>query len=116
MKTKQIGKTRITRGPFTWIYAGDRGGEVWDLRRGRTTECTMFCLKNYGGTPGEGFAGWKLVSGGPFDTAGAYATLESAATGVVDFLTKYYIKEATDKIRRARATIRWATKLKEQMR
>jgi hypothetical protein len=92
--------TTRTVGPFTWVQERlpNRSSldkeEVWTLQR--PEGMTHFVLKNYGGTPGPGFAGWKLVSGGPFDSAGAYDSFESAAQGVVPYLIQHYREQAAE--------------------
>ena len=97
---------RITKGPFTWErQERESGCEVWNLLRPEGVEMTYFCLKNYGGQPGPGFNGWKLVSGGPFDSAGAYSSLEEAIDGVTPYLVGRYIAEANQARKRAERLI-----------
>ena len=95
----------ITRGPFTWVRDMESSDEVWRLQKPEGLPATTFCLKNYGGTPGPGFAGWKLVSGGPFDRAGAYASLHEALIPVTAWLVNYYLDEAKRKREAAERTI-----------
>lgn len=86
-----------THGPFTWTKCPGRpGAEVWQNDVPADVGLTFFCLKNYGGTPGPGFAGWKLVSGGPFDTAGAYSSFKEAVDGVTPWLIKFYAAQAAE--------------------
>lgn len=89
---------RYTYGPFTWELCPPQSGcEVWGLVLPEGMGFTPFVIKNYGGTPGPGFAGWKLVSGGPFDSAGAYARFEKAVAGITPWLVAHYKKTAADK-------------------
>lgn len=97
---------QIKHGPFTWNkqeLTSRYTEEVWVLERPNTM--TSFVLKNYGGTPGEGFAGWKLVSGGPFDDAGAYSNLDDAIKGVTPYLIEYYRRQAVELIKNANQMI-----------
>lgn len=95
----------IKHGPFTWRKR-ERDGyarstfdpEVWELQRDSELPTTFFVLKNYGGQPGPGFKGWKLVSGGPFDSAGAYASFDAALKGVTPWLVEHYRKQARERI------------------
>ena len=92
----------LTVGPFTWAKADPRGGsECWDLVRPEGVQMTAWSLKDYGGIPGPGFRGWKLVCGGPFDSAGSYATREEAMEGVVPWLLEYVQGEIDTKLREA---------------
>ena len=80
-------------GPFTWTYTDDKvAREAWTLTS-PYEGATFFCLVNYGGKPGDGFAGWKLVSGGPFDEAGAYDSFDTALKGVTPWLMKYMLAD-----------------------
>lgn len=84
METKKIGC-------FTWVLRShNEDGEIWDLSfdDGLRNHVPAFCIKNYGGEPGPGFAGWKLVSGGPYDEAGSYHTAEDAMHGVAEWLRR----------------------------
>ena len=95
-----------TCGPFTWMrVARPVSEEVWTLVLPEAVGGVLptFCVKNYGGEPGPGFAGWKLVSGGPFDSAGAYRTRDEAFAGVVPWLVDYLGRKAAEKINDARA-------------
>lgn len=89
MKIAHLSTTH-TAGHFTWKKRLTQPGEeqVWDLiLPGDLNQYIQgFCVKNYGGVPGDGFAGWKLVSGGPFDSAGAYYNAADAMEGVSDWL------------------------------
>lgn len=88
-------QTPITYGPFTWTQREARE-DIWDVNH--PEGMTHFCLKYYGGAPGPGFAGWKLVSGGPFDDAGAYRTWRDAMIGATPYLVRYYQNEAREKL------------------
>lgn len=96
-----------THGPFTWRKRDNCKDEIWDLDLPSIAGLTSFSLKNYGGTPGPGFSGWKLVSGGPFDDAGAFDTFEHAVIDVTDYLIDYYqdqserMAEQAEKLRAA---------------
>ena len=85
-------------GPFTWTRRDNGGDECWNLVQDQSLRMTVWSLKNYGGPPGRGFSGWKLVSGGPFDDAGAWATRDEAMQGVVPFLLEWYRKELRERI------------------
>lgn len=97
---------KLTVGPFTWIKRADQSEcEVWELEREKDAGLTHFVIKNYGGEPGSGFSGWKLVSGGPFDSAGAYASREEAMVGVVPFLIEWYANEIVELMDKATGRI-----------
>lgn len=95
----------IKRGPFVFTKrVTSSGDEAWDI----TLKCgtpmpTFFCVKNYGGEPGPGFAGWKLVSVWPFDQAGAYKTRDAAIAGVIPFVTQHTMEAARRKMAEATA-------------
>ena len=94
MKSKNKSTKTYTHPPFTWKRADDGPKEeAWDLIR-PFAGATYFCIKNYGGPPRPGFAGWKLVSGGPFDDAGAYTCFLDAVQGVTPYLVRYFKQEA----------------------
>jgi hypothetical protein len=100
----------IMRGPFTWVreFNENERNEVWRLvwpEALKGAGLTRFVVKNYGGEPGEGFSGWKLVSGGPFDDAGAYSDLDSALDGVTPWLIVYFRARARQKIDEAHTLI-----------
>ena len=107
----------ITVGPFTWVKRipnaeGMRRGsteEVWELQR--PDGFTSFCLKNYGGKPNDrtGFSGIRLVSGGPFCTAGGWTEFDKAFVEVVPWLTAYYQDEAKKLLEKANRMIQFAT-------
>lgn len=97
-------------GPFTWTkqtidFARHSEEDLWVLTHINGVKrsdiavvgLTHFALKNYGGTPGKGFHGWKLVSGGPFDGAGAYSSLRDAIEGVTPYVIEYYTRIAAEK-------------------
>lgn len=111
---------QIKSGPFTFVrrqrmseYNAQEAHFVWEvtftslpqIERNKMIGLTYFCLKNYGGKPGPGFRGWKLVSGGPYDEAGSYATLEEAVVGVTPWLVAYYNRLAAQKVEEARQLI-----------
>lgn len=107
----------IKHGPFTWkrdreIMNEDR----WELDTPSILGFTCFCVKNYGGAPGPGFAGWKLVSGGPFDDAGAYATRDEAIKGATPWLVAYYHREAKRRLNDAQEMIRRCDEMERILR
>ena len=102
---------RMQHGPFTWRRQEDqRECEVWLLLLPEEVRMTHFVLKNYGGTPGCGFNGWKLVSGGPFDAAGSYSTRKKAVEGVTPFLVEYYRVQAAEMVENARKVVKLTKK------
>lgn len=88
--------TQMTVGPFTWEKREDATDETWELVRDPEADLTYFVVKNYGGEPGPGFKGWKLVSGGPFDAAGAWSSRDEAMAGVVPFLLEWYERQVAE--------------------
>lgn len=106
MEVEYISETLVRAGPFRWDL---RPNKSWTLRR----PCAFtghFSLKTYGAEPGPGFAGgWKLVSGGPFDDAGVYASFEEAVVGVVPWLVKYHLGEADGLHKMARDLRKWVS-------
>lgn len=102
-------------GPFTWKRCKDGSREEsWDLTHINGVDrnkiqfvgLTYFCVKNYGGKPGDGFKGWKLVSGGPFNSAGAYDTVNEAIAGVTPYMIEYYTRLAADKMTEAKSILK----------
>lgn len=104
-----------TVGPFTWKRRIGAAEESWELRV--PGYFTHWAVKDYGGSPGPGFQGWKLVSGGPFEDAGAYNTREEAMEGVIPFLMQRVEQEIEERLAEAealRAVLNnWRTQLKE---
>lgn len=103
---KQIKKL----GPFTWVNTTDPReegfrAECWTLQVDPDMPTTHWCVKNYGGEPGPGFHGWKLVSGGPFDSAGAYSNLDDAIKGVTPWLIARYKEDAERELAKAEKTL-----------
>lgn len=103
---------RIKVGPFEWQLDADEDGhrhaECWDLVQPEGLKLTFWSLKNYGGTPNDksGFSGWRLVSGGPFTSAGGWTTRDDAMRGVISWLLAYYRADVAKKIEEAkRATL-----------
>lgn len=91
-----------TYGPLTWVRCEDQSKcEVWEPQVPAGLPTTHFVLKNYGGTPGPGFKGWKLVSGSPFDRAGAYNTFEEAVAGTTSFLLARWREDVNEHRERA---------------
>lgn len=89
-------RPRVTHGPFTWEKQEPHGkDEVWKLVA--PEPLYHFVIKNYGGIPGPGFSGWKLVSGGPFDEPGAYSSLTDAMKGITPWLAEYLLYNAEAK-------------------
>jgi len=84
----------LKHGPLEWSRRDNGGCETWELISGKELKLTYFCIQNYGGKPGPGFSGWKLVSGGPFDDAGAYGSLAAALDGVTPYLINRFREEA----------------------
>lgn len=92
--------SRMKVGPFTWERSDDDSGEeCWNLVLPEGVGITFFCVKNYGGIPtdGNGFSGWRLVSGGPFSQAGGWTTREAAMRGVIPYLLRRYRREVKRK-------------------
>ena len=91
----------MTVGPFTWKLRDPRkpdDDEVWALVVPENVPLGHWVIKNYGNVPGPGFNGWKLVSAGPFDSAGAYSSREDAMQGVIPWLTKQINDELQRKV------------------
>lgn len=109
---------KVTVGPFTWVQRPPHSGgeEVWELEREKDAGLTHFIIKNYGGEPGPGFKGWKLVSGGPFDRAGAYATKEEAMNGVVPFLMEWYAREIIELMAKVEVRVAAIRRFEESLR
>lgn len=107
--------SEIKHGPFTWVKrlpvetVSGSTDEVWRLQHPEELErivgLTSFAVKNYGGEPGPGFKGWKLVSGGPFDAAGSYDNLEAAIKGVTPYVVAFYRRQAVAKLKEAEQII-----------
>ena len=97
----------IERGPFVFTKRNPpsiSGDECWEISLKCGAEMpTYFCIKNYGGEPGPGFMGWKLVSGGPFNSAGAYTSRDEAIAGVIPFMTAHIKTVAAKKLAEAKA-------------
>ncbi len=93
--------TTHTYGPFTWTKDEENNRECWDLERLPGLSQTHFSVKNYGGEPGDGFRGWKLVSAGPFNSAGSYKTFEEALVGITPYLVGYYTQHVAEQMRTA---------------
>lgn len=100
-------------GPFTWkrrLPTSENRDEAWELTHISGVKrhdmevigLTFFAVKNYGGTPGKGFAGWKLVSGGPFDAAGSYDNVNAAIEGVTPYVIEHFTRIAATKQREAK--------------
>src|SRR5258706_14166393 len=98
-------------GSFTWVRNDDGKEESWDLVRIPDLLTTYWAVKNYGGDPGPGFTGWKLVSGGPFDEAGAWATRDEAMRGVIPYLLADLRAEVAKKLAEADAALTALTRL-----
>lgn len=103
--------TTITHGPFTWVKEDaskrEYKEEVWALKR-ITDHQTYFVLKNYGGKPNDesAFSGWRLVSGGPFTSAGGWDNLQDAVHEVTPFLIGYLNEQASRKLAEAKQVIK----------
>jgi hypothetical protein len=104
-------------GPFTWRRDDDSDEECWQLMTPAKLRATFFCVKNYGGKPngGTAFSGWRLVSGGPFTSAGGWTTREAAMRGVVPYLLKHYREDVKKRIAEAetmrKALLSWSKEI-----
>jgi hypothetical protein len=93
-------KQRIKVGPFEWVRRDDTREESWDLVQPKDAGLTHWAVKNYGGKPNDasGFSGWRLVSGGPFTSAGGWTTREDAMYGVIPWLMKRFREDLKAKL------------------
>jgi hypothetical protein len=101
---------RIKVGPFTWERRDNGDSEAWDLVQPKGVPLTHWAVKNYGGDPNDssGFSGWRLVSGGPFVTAGGWTSREDAMLGVIPYLMARLrgdLKNRLEECTRVKATL-----------
>jgi hypothetical protein len=91
---------------------GSDRGEVWDAtlttrEEDRKLKLTFLCVKNYGPShdhgdptkPGDGFHGWQVVSGGPFEWVGP--TRNDAFQKGAVYIRNYWAEQAREKIAEA---------------
>ena len=104
-----------TYGPFTWERREGGDYEVWELQRPEELHLTYFVLKNYGGKPGPGFKGWKLVSAGPFDKAGAYDSFDAALVGVTPWLVAYFLEDLDAKLAEYNSMLQYMTEMRARL-
>ena len=108
MKIQQVSKTKIICGNAIWKRDDSAGYEAWTFAAPSHLNLTRFCVKNYEGEikPDEPFSGWRVVSGGPFTSAGQWANRDDAILNATPWIIAYHKKAAKEKIAKAQKVVK----------